>query len=72
MLFNLTVLFTENHQILAIAYHPTAVADGLFLYSIILNFPPPIGWADAKTKLGIAVYAVTTTELTLSKPLSTS
>ena len=54
------------------AIHPTEVLDELPLYRMILNFPPPIGRADAKTDWGMLVKGVTTTALTLSRPLSTS
>lgn len=54
------------------AIHATVVPDELPLYRKILNFPLPVCWADAKTDWGMAVKGVTTTALTLSRPLSTS
>lgn len=54
------------------AIHPTEVAEELLLYRMILNFPPPIGWADAKTDWGMLVKGVTATAITPPRPLSTS
>lgn len=55
-----------------IAIHPIAVPDEPPLYRMMLNFPPPVGWADAKTDWGMLVKGVTTTALMPSRPLSTS
>ena len=54
------------------AIHATGVPEELPLYRMMLNFPFPIGWADAKTDCGMPVRGVTTTALTPSRPLSTS